>query len=200
MHDSPPSPTLPLKGGGSHREQAHPTPLEGEGRVGGGRVLMGVIVGAHGIKGQVRVKSFAAEPRAIASYGPLEDARGRAYRLMLNGGADDVLIAAIDGVTDRDMAEKLKGTELFVSRDALPPPEEGEFYHADLVGLEARLEDGTVFGTVRAVHDFGAGDSLEIARADAAEVLVPFTKAAVPVVDIAGGFVVIDPPIGLLSK
>jgi 16S rRNA processing protein RimM len=161
---------------------------------------MGAIIGAHGIKGQVRVKSFAAAPRAIESYGALEDARGRRYALTVTGGSDDMLIAAIDGVTNRDQAEKLKGTELFVARDALPAPDEGEFYHADLVGLEVRLPNGSIFGTVCAVHDFGAGDSLEIARAEAGEVLVPFTKAAVPVVDIAGGFLVLDPPAGLLDK
>jgi 16S rRNA processing protein RimM len=163
------------------------------------RVLMGAIVGAHGVRGQVRVKSFAAAAKDIASYGPLEDARGRAYTLTVKGGADDIVIASIDGVTDRDQAEKLKGTELFVRRDALPAPEDGAFYHADLVGLDVRLKDGTAFGTVRAVHDFGAGDSLEIARTDG-DVMVPFTKAAVPVVDIAGGFIVLDPPVGLLEK
>jgi 16S rRNA processing protein RimM len=163
------------------------------------RVLMGAIVGAHGVRGQVRVKSFAAAAKDIASYGPLEDARGRAYTLTVKGGADDIVIASIDGITDRDQAEKLKGTELFVRRDALPAPEDGAFYHADLVGLDVRLKDGTAFGTVRAVHDFGAGDSLEIARTDG-DVMVPFTKAAVPVVDIAGGFIVLDPPVGLLEK
>ena len=124
------------------------------------RVLMGAIIGAHGVRGHVRVKSFAAEPKDIASYGPLEDAQGRAYKLMLKGGADDVLIASLDGVTDRDMAEKLKGTELFVSRAALPAAGDEEFYHADLVGLDVRLQDGSRFGMVRAVHDFGAGDTL----------------------------------------
>jgi 16S rRNA processing protein RimM len=163
------------------------------------RVLMGAIIGAHGVRGQVRVKSFAAAPKDIGSYGPLEDARGRAYTLLLKGGADDVLIAAIEGVTDRDAAERLKGTELFVPRDALPATEAEEFYHADLVGLGVRLTDGTIFGTVRAVHDYGAGVSLEIAH-DGGDVMVPFTKTAVPTVDIAGGFVVLDPPIGLLDK
>jgi 16S rRNA processing protein RimM len=163
------------------------------------RVLMGAIIGAHGIRGQVHVKSFAAEPKDIASYGPLEDARGHAFALTLKGGADDVLIASVDGVTDRDAAEKLKGTELFVKRAALPATEDEEFYHADLVGLEVRLGDSSVFGTVRAVHDYGAGVSLEIAREDG-DVMTPFTKAAVPVVDVAGGFIVLDPPAGLLGK
>ena len=163
------------------------------------RVLMGAIAGAHGVRGLVRVKSFAAEPKAIASYGPLEDARGRRMALTLKGGADDLLIAEVEGVTDRDAAERLKGTELYVPRDALPAPEAEEFYHADLVGLEVRLADGSIFGTVSAVHDYGAGDLLEIAR-DGGDVMVPFTRAAVPVVDIAGGFIVLDPPVGLLSK
>jgi 16S rRNA processing protein RimM len=162
-------------------------------------VLMGAIVDAHGVRGLVRVKSFAGTPRAIVSYEPLEDANGRPYRLTLKGGAGDMLIAAIDGVTDRDQAARLKGTQLFVSRDALPATGAGEFYHADLVGLEVRLQDGRVFGTVRAVHDFGAGDALEITR-EQGEVMVPFTTAAVPVVDIEGGFIMLDPPIGLLSE
>jgi 16S rRNA processing protein RimM len=163
------------------------------------RVLMGVIADVHGVRGLVRVKSFAATPGAIASYGPLADRHGRPFRLTLKGGTGDLLIAAIDGVTDRDQAKRLKGTPLFVPRDALPATGAGEFYHADLVGLEVRLQDGRVFGTVRAVHDFGAGDALEIAGKHGA-VMVPFTTAAVPVVDIEGGFITLDPPIGLLNE
>jgi 16S rRNA processing protein RimM len=119
--------------------------------------------------------------------------------LTLKGGSNEMLLAQIDGVTDRDQAEKLKGTELYVPRALLPATGADEFYHADLVGLEVRLTDGSRFGTVRAVHDFGAGDSLEIERA-AGEVLVPFTRAAVPTVDVAGGFIVLDPPAGLLEE
>ena len=163
------------------------------------RVLMGVIADAHGVRGQVRVKSFAATPRAIGSYGPLEDDSGRPLRLTLKGGTGDMLIAAVDGVSSRDQAARLKGTQLFVPRDALPAAGAGEFYHADLVGLEVRLRDGSHFGTVSAVHDFGAGDALAIAR-DEGEIMVPFTTAAVPVVDIAGGFITLDPPRGLLNE
>jgi 16S rRNA processing protein RimM len=175
------------------------TPLRPDTTLRRDRVLMGAIVDAHGVRGLVRVKSFAATPNAIASYGPLEDGHGRPYRLTLKGGAGDTLIAAIEGVTDRDQAERLKGIQLFVPRDALPATGAGEFYHADLVGLEVRLLDGSVFGRVRAVHDFGAGDTLEIAG-DKGEVMVPFTTAAVPVVDIEGGFVMLDPPVGLLKE
>jgi 16S rRNA processing protein RimM len=159
---------------------------------------LGAVAGAHGVKGLVRVKSFAAAPKAIADYGPLEDKAGRRVLLRVTGGSDDMLIAQIDGVTTRDQAERMKGTELFVPRGALPATGADEFYHADLVGLEVRLPDGTRFGTVRGVHDFGAGDSLEIER-DTGEVLVPFTRAAVPTVDIAGGYIVLDPPVGLLN-
>jgi 16S rRNA processing protein RimM len=162
-------------------------------------VLLGAIVGPHGIKGQVRVKSFAAEPRAVAAYGLLEDRGGqRRFALTVTGGGNDMLIATVDGVATRDEAERLKGTELYVSRDVLPATEADEFYHADLVGLEVRLQDGAHFGRVRAVHDFGAGDSLEIER-DGGEVLVPFSRAAVPTIDIAGGYLVLDPPAGLLK-
>jgi 16S rRNA processing protein RimM len=161
-------------------------------------VLLGAIAGAHGVKGLVRVKSFAAEPKAIAEYGVLEDKAGHRVVLTLKGGSNEMLLAQIDGVTDRDQAEKLKGTELYVPRGALPATDADEFYYADLVGLEVRLTDGSRFGTVCAVHDFGAGDSLEIER-DGGEVLVPFTRAAVPTVDIEGGYLVLDPPAGLLS-
>jgi 16S rRNA processing protein RimM len=165
-------------------------------------VLMGAIAGAHGVRGMVRVKSFAAEPRAIAAYGPLEDRAGtRRFTLAIAGGADDLLIAAIDGVSTRDEAERLKGTELYLARDALPAPDADEFYHADLVGLEVRLKDGRRFGRVRAVHEFGAGDSLEIERPldQGGDVLVPFTHRAVPEINIADGYLVLDPPIGLLN-
>jgi 16S rRNA processing protein RimM len=168
---------------------------------GASRVLMGVITGAHGIRGEVRVRSFAADPRAIASYGPLEDKAGkRRFTLRVTGGLEDRLIAAVEGVATRDEAERLKGTELHIPRGALPAAEDEEFYHADLVGLEVRLEDGTRFGRVAAVHEFGAGDSLEIARAEGGEILVPFTRRAVPEVNIAGGYLVLDPPEGLLDS
>lgn len=162
---------------------------------------MGVITGAHGIKGEVRVKSFAAAPESVAAYGPLEDERGgRRLALTLTATVRGVLIARVEGVSDRNAAERLKGTRLYLSRAALPEPKEDEYYHADLVGLTAVLRDGSAFGRVRAVHEYGAGDSLEIERADGRLVLVPFTEAAVPEVDIAAGRVVIDPPEGLFEN
>jgi 16S rRNA processing protein RimM len=164
------------------------------------RVCVGVVTGAHGVRGAVRLKSFTAEPEAIAAYGPLEDECGeRRFALRLIGSAKGVLIVAIAGIEDRDRAEALRGLRLYLPRAALPPPEEEEYYHADLIGLAAALSDGTTLGTVRAVHDFGAGDTLEIARPKGQPVMVPFTRAVVPVVDLEAGRLVIDPPPGLLE-
>jgi 16S rRNA processing protein RimM len=171
------------------------------------RVCMGIIGAPHGVRGAVRIKSFTDDPKAIASYGALEDESGeRRFTLRIAGDAkgEGMVIATLSGVTDRDRAEALRGLRLYAPRVALPATAEDEFYHADLVGLAARLEDGSPLGTVIAVHDFGAGDVIEIAREGHGSrggqpVLVPFTRAAVPVVDIAGGRVVIDPPDGLLD-
>ncbi len=164
-------------------------------------MCLGVITGAHGVRGQVRVKSFTAEPAAIAGYGPLADERGeQCFALELVGAAKGVLIARIEGVADRDAAERLKGVGLYLDREALPAPGAEEYYLADLVGLEASLSDGSKLGVVAAVHDFGAGASIEIAAEEGAQVVVPFTAAAVPVVDIAGGRLVVAPPAGLLDR
>jgi 16S rRNA processing protein RimM len=164
------------------------------------RVCVGVITGAQGVRGAVRLKTFTAEPKDVASYGPLEDESGqRRFKLRLTGSAKGVLIGKLAGIEDRDRAEALRGLRLYVPYAALPEPGEDEFYHADLIGLEAVLPDNTVLGRVRAVHDFGAGDTLEIDRSVGQPVVVPFTRAVVPVVDIAGGRLVIDPPPGLLA-
>ena len=171
------------------------------------RVLVGVVAAAHGVRGLVKVKSYTAVPADIAAYGPLADETGRrrvGLHVMSAAGAG-TLICRIDGVDDRDAAEALKGLRLYVDRAALPPPDAEEYYHADLIGLAAELPDGTPFGRVVAVHNHGAGDILEIERL--AEGLagrppvvdLPFTRAVVPVVDIAGGRVVVDPPPELLE-
>jgi len=178
-----------------------------EGRAGTAspRILVGVVAGPHGVRGLVKVRSYTAAPADIAAYGPLTDADGR-RRLILQvlnaapGGAGS-LICRIEGVEDRNAAEALKGLRLYIQRDALPAPEPDEFYHADLVGMVAELPDGTPFGRVTAVQNYGAGDFLEIERPEGHPRVVdlPFTRAAVPVVDIAGGRIVIDPPAGLLE-
>ena len=164
------------------------------------RICLGIVTGAHGIKGWVRVKSFTADPEAIAAYGPLSDESGaRRFEIELVGAQKGVLLARINGVADRNAAERLKGLRLYVRRADLPSPEADEFYEADLIGLDAMREDGTLFGTIRAVNDFGAGASLEIEDPSGKMVLVPFTNAAVPVVDIANRRVVVVPPEGLLD-
>jgi 16S rRNA processing protein RimM len=165
------------------------------------RVLMGVITGAHGVRGLVRVKSFTAEPADLAAYGPLEDATGeRRFAVELAGAVKGVLLARLPGVADRNAAERLKGTRLYLPRAALPDPGEEEYYHTDLIGLRVVLKDGSAFGIVKAVHDFGAGDSLEIERAEGGVVMVPFTSTTVPVVDLAEGRLMLEPPEGLFDN
>ena len=166
------------------------------------RVCLGVIGAPHGVHGAVRIKSFTDESAAIAGYGALEDETGgRRFKLQVTGAAkgDGMIIAKLSGVDDRDRAEALRGLRLYLPRAALPPPGEDEFYYADLVGLAVETPDGSPAGKIVAVHDFGAGDVLEIAPDKGQPVLVPFSRAAVPVVDVAGGKVVIDPPDGLLD-
>jgi 16S rRNA processing protein RimM len=168
----------------------------------GARVCMGVVGAPHGVRGAVRIKSFTDVPEAIANYGPLEDERGEGkFTLRIVGTAkgDGMVIATLSDVADRDQAEALRGLRLYAPRAVLPATAEDEFYHADLVGLAAMLNDGTTLGTVIAVHDFSAGDVIEIAPSVGQPVLVPFTRAAVPVVDITNGKVVIDPPEGLFD-
>jgi len=165
-----------------------------------GRVCVGAVAGAHGVRGAVKIKSFTANPEDVAGYGPLEDESGeRRLSLRLIGNGKGVLIGHLSGITDRNQAEALRGLRLYLPRSALPPTDEDEYYHADLIGLDAVLTDGTPVGAVRAIHDFGAGDTLEIARSEGPPVVVPFTRAVVPSVDLGAGRLVIDPPPGLLD-
>jgi 16S rRNA processing protein RimM len=165
------------------------------------RVCLGVIVAAHGVRGQVKVKCFTAEPEGVAAYGELSDQTGmRRFRLRIVGRTKGGVVAQIEGVADRDAAEALKGTELHVARGALPEPEADEYYHADLIGLAVELGDGTPFGRVVALHDFGAGAMLEVATGTTGAVLMPFTREVVPLVDIAGGRLVIVPPAEVLAN
>jgi 16S rRNA processing protein RimM len=164
------------------------------------RICLGVIVAAHGVRGQVKVKCFTAEPEGVVAYGELSDQTGmRRFRLRIVGRTKGGVVASIAGIADRDAAEALKGTELHVARTALPEPEADEYYHADLIGLAVELGDGTPFGRVVALHDFGAGAMLEVATGATGAVLMPFTREVVPVVDIAGGRVVIVPPAEVLA-
>ncbi|MAW89042.1 MAG: ribosome maturation factor RimM [Phyllobacteriaceae bacterium] len=158
-------------------------------------VRMAVIGAPHGVRGELRVKSFTADPLAIGDYGPLHDAEGRLYEVLDVRPAKTVVVVRFKGVTTREQAEALNGVELLVARDALPDEdlEEDEFFHADLVGLDVRDGDGKRLGKVTALQDFGGGDLLEITLGGRKGVLIPFTMAAVPVVDVEGGFVTIEP-------
>lgn len=159
------------------------------------RVCLGAIAGAHGVRGVVRVESFAANPADLAAYGPLSDESGkRRFALALVGTARGQLLAQIEGIADRDAAEALKGQRLYVERAALPAPAAEEYYHSDLLGLACEGLDGIPFGTVKALYNFGAGDVLEVERGTGERVLLPFTRAAVPRIDLAGGRLVIVPP------
>lgn len=161
----------------------------------GERICVGVLTGAHGVRGLVRLKSFTERPEDIISYGPLTDASGqRCFEVSLNGRARDALLARIAGVNDRDQAEALRGTRFYVARAALPEPAADEFYHADLIGLRAEATDGTLLGRVSAVHTFGGGDVLEIAPKTGETILVPFTRQAVPAVELQAGRLVVDLP------
>jgi len=162
----------------------------------GRRVLLGHIVGAHGIRGAVLVRSYTAEPEAIAGYGALEDEAGQArYALSVEGATGKGLICRVEGVSDRTRAEQLKGVALYVARDRLPPPDDGEYYHADLIGLAAVTEGGVSLGTVVAVPNYGAGDILEVrAENEKRTALYPMTEAVVLRVDLAGGMIVLAPP------
>ena len=175
-----------------------PTPSTGERT----RVCLGVVAGTHGVKGEVRILSYTARPEDVAGYGPLDDeAGGRSFALEVRGRGKGTLIARIRGVENRAAAAALKGTRLFIDRGALETPAADEFYYADLVGLEARLGSGDRLGRVASVHNFGAGDLLEVEPAgDGASLLVPFTKESVPVVDTDDGFVVLVPPDGLSGE
>lgn len=157
-------------------------------------VQMAVIGAAHGIKGELRVKTFTGDPLALADYGPLQARDGRIFHILDIRPAGTVVVVRFKGVNDRNAAEALAGTELFVDRSVLPDDgEEDEFYHADLIGLEIRDDKGAAIGRIVAVHNFGGGDILDVTLAGRKGVLIPFTQAAVPEVSIAEGFVRVDP-------
>ena len=156
------------------------------------QILLGKILGPHGLKGEVKIKSFTADPLAVASYGPVSAPDGRRFNLVRPRLAGDVVIAAIKGVSDRNFAEALKGLELTVSRDDLPEADDGEFYQADLIGLAVVDNTGREVGEVLGFQHFGAGDLIEIKRAGDRTSLVPFTNDMVPVVDIDEGRVVLS--------
>ena len=162
------------------------------------KLLVGRIGSAHGIKGEVRIQSFTEDPMALVRYSPLSTSRpGLSVTIRTARTTTNVLVARLEGISDRNAAEKLNGVELYVDRSLLPEPEgEDDFYHADLIGLEARLQDGTVLGEVTAVPNFGAGDLLEVRDQRSGDTfLYPFTRKVVPEVRLRDGYLVIEVPL-----
>lgn len=164
-----------------------------------GRVCIAQIGAPHGVHGEVRVRVFTEDPMAVMCYGPLETEDG-SQRFEIAGlrAAKRSFIARLRGVADRTAAERLSNLALYVPREKLPPPQDNEtFYHADLIGLSAYDRQGAAIGTVLAVHNFGAGDLLEIkTQCGGAPVMLPFTASAVPMIDVSAGRIVVDPPEG----
>jgi 16S rRNA processing protein RimM len=159
------------------------------------QICVARIGAAHGVRGAVKLWTFTEDPFAVTRYGPLstEDG-GRSFEVAHAREAKGHLVATLKGVTSRDDAERLNGTELYVARDKLPTTDEDEYYHADLIGLSAQTTGGDTVGKVIAIHNFGAGDIIEIAPPSGGSMLLPFSKAVVPTVDIAGGRVLIELP------
>jgi 16S rRNA processing protein RimM len=167
------------------------------------QVVVARIGAAHGIKGEVRVTSYTADPADLDRYAPLMAADGRTFAVASArpaGNAPNVLVVRFEGIVDRTQAETLNGIELSVPRAAFGEAAADEFFHSDLIGLSAVTPEGNALGTVIAVQNYGAGDLLEIAPLRGNTILVPFTQAAVPEVDIAGGRLVVDPPPGLTGE
>lgn len=167
--------------------------------MGADRIIVGSLAGAFGVRGEVRLKSFCAEPADIALYTPLETEDGRVFPVVvITGQTSGALVARIEGIATKEEADALKGAALYAARDRLPGLGEEEYYHADLIGLPVFDSGGAELGRVKAVFDHGAGDLLEVQRAGSSEtVLLPFTRAIVPTVDLASRRIVADPPEGL---
>lgn len=165
------------------------------------RVCVGAVAGSFGVAGEVRLKSFCAEPADIATYGPLSTEDGtRSFDIRLTRPVKAGFAARLSGIATKEAADALKGTRLYAPRSALPALPDDEFYHSDLIGLAAQDTGGAPMGRVAAVLNHGAGDILELRGAGLEKpLLVPFTRAVVPTVDLGAGKIIIDPPEGLLD-
>ncbi len=164
-------------------------------------VLLAEIGAPHGIRGELRLKTHTADPFNVAEYGPLFDEQGRSYTItdIRDVKGDGMVVVRFKEVKDRTAAERLTRLRLYVERDALPEVEEDEFYYSDLIGLRVELNDGTHFGEVVLVHNFGASDLLEVKPLTGPSLYIPFTKDVVPSLDLEAGVVIIDPPLGLIG-
>ena len=165
-----------------------------------GHVLVGVIVGAHGIKGEVKLKSFTSDPLSIGRYDPLQSSSGQQFEIAKLKAAKDDFIASLKGIGNRNEAEALKGTELFVARDKLPKLKIHETYAHDLIGLDILLDDGSRLGKLVGMPNYGAGDLLEVEVIGNTEtILIPFTNAFVPQNDFTSGKIIVNLPEGYLD-
>jgi 16S rRNA processing protein RimM len=158
-------------------------------------VLMAVIGAPHGVRGEVRAKTYTDDPLALGAYGALQDDAGRQYKVSTIRPAKNVVVMRLAGIDTREKAEALKGTSFYVARDLLPDGslQDDEFFQADLVGLAVRDTSGRTYGEIQAVHNFGGGDILELAEVGKRSVMIPFSEAAVPQIDRTSGFVLVDP-------
>lgn len=170
-------------------------------------ILVGAVVGAHGVRGEVKIKSFTAQAKDVGAYGPVADESGqRRFAIRVRGEARGLVVARLEGIEDRNAAEALKGLRLYVERAALgakprrTPKGAEVWYHADLVGLAVEDTQGRRLGTVKSLANYGAGDIVEVAGEGGKDLLLPFTKRVVPVVDVEGGRIVVDPPVEVEAK
>lgn len=162
---------------------------------GGARVCLGQIGAPHGVRGEVRLRSFTSDPQAITDYGALETEDGRPLQIQSLRAAKDHFVAVVSGVRDRAAARQLTNMKLYIPRERLPQLEEAdEYYHTDLIGLSAVDRAGKRIGTVIAIHNFGAGDLLEVRAANGKSELLSFDAATVPEIDVAAGRLVVDQP------
>lgn len=166
------------------------------------RVIVGSLAGSFGVQGEVRLKSFCAEPAAIADYTPLYTEEGRVFtQLILTGQLKNGFSARFDGITTKEDADALRNTPLYAERSAMPDTDDDEYYYSDLIGMAVADTGGAAIGIVKTVVDHGAGDLLEVTLPNSSEtVFIPFTQAVVPTVDLKAGRIVADPPLGLLPE
>jgi 16S rRNA processing protein RimM len=157
-------------------------------------IEMGVFSSVHGVRGQIKIKSYTSQPEAIADYPSLQDKQGNHYKITITGQADDMLIASVEGINSRNDAERLKNTKLYVPRSALPKLKKGEHYQEDLIGLKLSSPDGKEYGTVISVHNFGAGTLVNIRLVNGQEEYMPFNKTIFSKVDTDALTAIIDPP------
>jgi 16S rRNA processing protein RimM len=165
------------------------------------RICVGVVVGSHGLKGYVKIKSFMVFPKDIAAYGLLTDKNGkRSFNLDLISNNKKGLVAKLSGVTDRNASEAMRGVELYLSRDLLPKLEDDEFYYTDLVGLKVENTNGETIGIVSMVDNYGAGEIIEVDLQDGGTEMYKISQEVVPEIDMENGRIVVDPPIDVFAQ